>query len=260
VRRWHPAQRGFTILEMLVAMGIFLIICGVMFELLDLSQRKYSSETQLTAAFQDARLAMDQIVRDFNMSGYPPVGMFSVLPSSPQSYAISPVAWSPNYPAPAACQIGTCTTPGDYDLIVETRLSTDTNVSWVWYHLDPVTSILSRAVVSKMSGDPLAIVQSSGQQVAFLANVVNNSSSMASIRAQYPSMFPGGNPQPIFQYTCDTPSGAMTCSLAGAYNSPKNIRDIDITLIVMTPQRDLQTQQLKLVELNGRGHRVNPVN
>ncbi len=260
MRRSHLAQGGFTILEMLVAMGIFLIICGVMFELLDVSQRKYNSETQLTAAFQDARLAMDQIVRDFSMSGYPPAGMFSVLPPTPQSYAITPVAWSPNYPVTPTCQIGTCTTPGDYDLIIETRLSTDAYVSWVWYHLDPTTSILYRAVVQKQSGDPLSIVQSSGQQVAFLANVVNNSSNLATITAQYPAMFPGNKPQPIFQYTCDTPTGAIACSLAGANNSPKNIRDIDITLIVMTPQRDLQTQQLKLIELNGRGHRVNPVN
>jgi hypothetical protein len=41
---------------------------------------------------------------------------------------------------------------------------------------------------------------------------------------------------------------------------PNRIRDVNITLIVMTRQPDLQTQQLKLVELNGRGHRVNPSN
>jgi hypothetical protein len=33
---------------------------------------------------------------------------------------------------------------------------------------------------------------------------------------------------------------------------------VDITLIVMTPQTDAQTNQIHLVELNGRGHRVNP--
>ena len=78
----HAAQRGFTILEMLMAMAIFLIICAAMFELLDLSQKKYSSETQLTAAYQDARLSVDQILRDFNVSGYPPADLFSVPPSS----------------------------------------------------------------------------------------------------------------------------------------------------------------------------------
>jgi hypothetical protein len=37
-----------------------------------------------------------------------------------------------------------------------------------------------------------------------------------------------------------------------------NVRDIEITLIVMTPERDFQTQKLRLVELNGRAHRINP--
>jgi len=272
MQRRIPTQDGFTLLELIMAMGIFLIICAAMFELLNLSQKKYSSETQLTAVYQDARLAMDQIVRDVNVSGYPAVDMFSPPPTSyPSNYAVGPVAWSPNYPG-TPCVIGTagggtCATPGDYDLIVETRMSTDTNVSWIWYHLDTNANTLNRAVVPKAGGgaDPLVTVQSSGQQVALLANVMNNPgptspTQLSQIVANYPSMFPGGQPQPIFQYTCDTPTGAMPCPLAGQYNSPKFVRDVDVTLIVMTPQRDLQTQSLKLVELNGRGHRVNPVN
>jgi hypothetical protein len=257
---------------MLMAMGMFLVICAVMFELLNLSQKKYSSETQLTAAFQDARLALDQIVRDFSMSGYPPADLFSVVPSNPQNYAITPVAWSPGYSSSPVvpCQVGTagggtCATPGDYDLIIETRLGTDPNVSWVWYHLDTTTNTLYRAVVPKAGAgaDPLSIVQASAEKVPFLANVVNGNSSLAAaITAQYPSMFPGGQPQPVFQFTCDTPQGPLSCTspLAANYNSPQNIRDIDVTLIVMTPQHDMQTQSLKLVELNGSGHRVNPVN
>ncbi len=261
-------HQGFTIIEMIMAMAIFLIICAAMFELLNLSQKKYSSETQLTAVYQDARLAMDQIVRDVNVSGYPPASLYSPVPTSyPSHYAVGPVAWSPNYPL-TPCLIGTggsgtCATPGDYDLIVETRLSTDTQVSWIWYHLDNATNTLYRAVVQKTAGDPLTAVQTSGEKVAFLANVMNDATAqLAQITANYPTMFPGGQPQPVFQYTCDTPSGPLPCTspLAAGYNSPKNIRDVDVTLIVMTPQRDLQTQSFKLVELNGRGHRVNPAN
>ena len=262
MKRGQKARRGFTILEMLVAMGIFLIICAVMFDLLNLSQKKYSGETQLSAAYQDARLAMDQIVRDFNVSGYPPADMFSVLPAS-SNYATSPVAWSPNYQPPVPCLIGTagggtCATPGDYDLIVETTVNG--TVSWIRYQLQGTT--LYRAVVQKTTGDPAGPTSAAGVMVPFLANVMNNapSAQLAQITANYPSMFPGGQPQPIFQYTCDTPTQTMPCPLAGAYNSPKNIRDIAVTLIVMTPQPDLQTQSLKLVELNGMGHRVNPVN
>lgn len=257
-------DKGFTILELLLAMGIFLIICAAMFELLDLSQKKYSTETQLTAAYQEARLAMDQVTRDFNVAGYPPAGVFSPVPTStPWAYAVGPVAWSPNYPG-TDCQMGTnCITPGDYDLIIETRLSTDTNVSWIWYHLDPATNTLFRGVVTKTTGDPYGTVSSANAAVPLLTNVMNNPGDptlSTQIKAQNPQMYPLGTAQPIFQYTCDTPSGPLPCNspLAVGYNSPRNIRDVNITLIVATPQIDLQTQRFKLVELNGRGHRLNP--
>jgi prepilin-type N-terminal cleavage/methylation domain-containing protein len=263
-------RRGFSILELLVAMTIFLAICAAMFELLRMSQEKYSGETQLSAAYQDSRLAMDQIVRDFNVAGYPPASMFSVLPSSASQYAITPVAWNPGYPS-AVCNLsapgggGGCATPGDYDLIIETHLATtdptDTTVKWVWYHLDQPSLTLYREVVVKTTNDPLSEVQAGNSLTPFLKNVMNSpGSQMSQITANYPTMFPGGVPQPIFQYTCDTPGGPLPCWQAGANNSPKNIRDVDVTLIVMTPQQDLQTQSLKLVELFGRGHRSNPTN
>ena len=263
---WARQGEGFTILELLVAMAIFMVICGAMFELLDISQKKYTAETQLTAAYQDARLAMDQITRDFNVAGYPPAGVYSVLPvSKPWRYATGPVAWSPNYPV-SDCQIGmNCVTPGDYDLIIETRLSTDTHVSWIWYHLNTATNALMRTVIRKSSGDPLATVQAATETTSLLANVMNNPadpSQQVQIKTQYPNMYPAGAAQPIFQYTCDTPSGPLPCTspLATGYNTPRNIRDVSITLIVAAPQRDMQTLQYKLVELNGRGHRLNPDN
>jgi len=258
-------HQGFTILELLLAMGIFLIICAAMFELLDLSQRRYSTETQLSSAYQEARYAMDQITRDFNVSGFPPPGVFTTVPTlKPWLYAVGPVAWSPNYPN-TDCQIGVnCATPGDYDLIIETHLSTDTtdsNVSWIWYHLDPATNTLYREVVAKTAGDPATTVAGGNTAVPLLSNVVNNPGAtfIAQVQAQYPSMYASGSP-PIFQYMCDTPTGTLPCTspLAAGYNTPRNIRDVMITLIVSTPQRDLQTQQIKLVELNGRGHRLNP--
>jgi prepilin-type N-terminal cleavage/methylation domain-containing protein len=238
------AERGFTLLELIIAMGIFLIICAVMFELLNLAQKKYRSETQVTASYQDARLALDQIVRDVNVSGFPAAGMFTVLPGNPSAYAVSPAAWTPGYPS-SSCTLGsggTCLTPSDNDLILETRLTGDTNVSWIWYHLDTISLTLYREVVAKTSGDAYSMVNSAGSATAFLKYVVNNPA------------------QPLFQYTCDTSTGVAPCASAGVYNSPKNIRDVDVTIIVRTPQVDPQTQSLTLVELFGRGHRTNPAN
>jgi hypothetical protein len=154
---------------------------------------------------------------------------------------------------------GTCLSPGDCDLILETDLGN--GVSWIRYQLNGTT--LLRGVAPKTpGGNPLAATSAAGVMVPFLTNVMNSPSGaqLAQITAAYPAMYPLGAAQPIFQYTCDTPAGPQPCPAAGNYGVPNDIRDVNITLIVMTRQMDLQTQQLKLVELNGRGHRVNPSN
>jgi hypothetical protein len=81
---------------------------------------------------------------------------------------------------------------------------------------------------------------------------------IATFQAAYPTMFPGGVAQPVFQFYCDAPGGTVLCQNAGASNSPSNVRDVQIRLIVMAQQNDLQTNRVRLVELNGRGHRINP--
>ena len=257
--------RGFTILELMIATAIFLVICAAMFGLLQLSQQKYASETQLSGAFQETRLAIDQIVRDFNVSGYPGVGLFSKVPGDSSQYALGPVAWDPNY-AVNPCLVGTagggtCQTPGDFDLIVETDLGG--GVSWIRYQL--IGTTMYRSVVSKTAtGDPVNLTSTPNVMVPFLTNVMNNvmntssAAQFSQITATYPSIFPGGVPQPIFKYTCDTPAGPQPCPTAGSSGVPGNIRDVDVNLIVMTRQPDMQTQILKLVELSGRGHRLNP--
>jgi prepilin-type N-terminal cleavage/methylation domain-containing protein len=96
-----PSQRrsrGFTLLEMMVSMGIFLLICASAFTLLGVSQQRYQSESQVLNSFEEARLGLDQIVRDLNDAGYPPLNQFELPPSNPTLYADTPVAWSPGYP------------------------------------------------------------------------------------------------------------------------------------------------------------------
>jgi prepilin-type N-terminal cleavage/methylation domain-containing protein len=259
-------QAGFTLLELLIATTVFLLICGAIFGLLNLSQKNYGSEVQISSSFQEARLAVDQIVSDFNQSGYPSLAMFSAVPVNTATYAFGPVAWSPGYVTspPSPCQVGTggggtCATPGDFDLITES--DTGNGVNWIRYQL--VGTTLYRAVVPKVAGvDPTAATSAAAVKVPFIVNVMNNppAADMAEIMATYPSMYPGGQPVPIFQFTCDAATGTAPCPTAGAANASTNIRDVDVTLIVRTNQRDQQTQKWKLVELNGRGHRSNPTN
>jgi prepilin-type N-terminal cleavage/methylation domain-containing protein len=241
----YKKQRGFTLIELLTALGIFLIVCGAAFTLLGSSQQRYQTESQVLNSFQEARLGLDQIVRDVNDSGYPPPTFVS---TNFNLFAATPFAWSPGYPG-SSCQIGSCTTPADFDLIIETNPNPQdagSTVQWIRYKLNGTT--LYRGVVPKLSGDdPAADTSAAGVLVPFVQNVVNVTSP------------PGGVSVPIFSYTCDTGGLPLSCPLAGtANNAPANIRDVVVTLLVAAPLPDATTGQLRIVELTGRGRRVNP--
>jgi prepilin-type N-terminal cleavage/methylation domain-containing protein len=268
----QKGQLGFTLIELLTALGIFLLITGAAFGLLSSSQQRYQTESQVLTSFQEARLGLDQMVRDINDAGFPPPIFFSS--AHPLDSATSPFGWSPGYTVPTPCQIGTggggtCITPGDFDIIIETdpnpqdpTCAPTCPVQWIRYMLQPGGTTLMRGVTNKQpSADPA--VQTSTQLVPFVQNVVNNTCppSLPQCQSAYPGIF-GGGPVPIFSYICDTPTvpqyPAPSCPLAGGDNSPANIRDVSITLIVAAPLPDATTGMPRLVQLSGRGRRVNP--
>ncbi len=241
-------QLGFTLIELLVSLGIFLLVIGAAFTLLGSSQSRYQTESQVLNSFQEARLGLDQIVRDINDSGFPPP---TYNGGNHNFYADSPFAWSPGYPSGTICAIGTgigtqCAIPGDFELIIETNPNPQdplSQVKWIRYELQGTT--LMRGTANKAWGnDPDFYITANGQIAPFVQNVVNN---------------PG---QPIFSYTCDTPTSPQPqpkpCSSAGTDSVPANVREVAITLIVATPQPDPTTGQQRLVVLNGRGRRINP--
>jgi|SRR6267378_5960926 len=273
-------QPGFTLIELLVALGIFLLITGAAFTLLGTSQKRYQTESQVLNSFQEARLGLDQIVRDVNDAGYPPPTFFAS--GAPQNSTSWPFAWSVSSGYPnASCQIatgvgGNCTTatagdtaPGDFDLIIETNSGQLGNpVQWIRYQLQNTAPLptLMRSVNNK-PGDP--DTASAANLVPFVQNIVNTqvvqnvtNPQVAQYQAAYPTVFPGGAPVPIFSYTCDNaapPPQTVPCLGAPANtNSPANIREVMVTLIVAAPLPDATTGQPRVVQLRGRGRRVNP--
>ncbi|HEV2221944.1 MAG TPA: prepilin-type N-terminal cleavage/methylation domain-containing protein [Candidatus Acidoferrales bacterium] len=273
-------QKGFTLIEIMVAMAVFLVICGAMFGLMNMSQKRYQTESQVLDSFQQARLGLDEVVRDASDAGYPPPNNFSAntcgAVATCFSVVNSPIAWRPGYVAQNPCQIGTagggtCVTPGDFDVIFEENPD-NTTVKWIRYQL--VGTTLFRGWVKKSSGaSALNQTNQPGVMFPYITNVMNNASAaqIAQYRASYPAMFPGGNPQPIFQYYCPNPAappalilcqnafGNITVNgISLPANSPSNVVDVEVTLIVRATRRDAQTGAPRLVELNGRGHLINP--
>ena len=273
--RRHAPEHGFTLVEMLAALGIFLLVTGAAFSLLTSSQQRYRTESEVLSSFQEARLGLDQMVRDINDAGFPPPSFANVDPTKVTS---APFGWSPGYTVPAPCFIGTagggtCLTPGDFDIIVETEpnpndpaCTPSCSVQWIRYQLQG-TTLLRGMVPKQASHDPAVDTSAAGVLVPFVQNVVNNSPTLQigqfQLGVAYAAVFPGGASVPIFQYTCDTPSTplnpAQPCPpLAAPDNSPANIRDVSITLIVAAPLPDATTGQPRLVQLEGRGRRINP--
>ena len=243
-------DRGYSVLELIVVVGVFTLIAGASFALLNASQQRYQVEAQLLDQFQGARLALDQLTRDVHTAGYPPMKSLpsAVAAASPQ-LAAYPFAWDPNYPG-TPCTVGSdCTNPSGFDLIVETDIDPENNngVEWVRYSLQGTT--LFRGVVSKAAGvNPVTATQKA--LVPYVENVMNNASAsqIQHISTYYPSLFPGGKPVPVFSYVFE----------AGKTNTPQYIREVNVTLIVQTPDPDPRTGAPRVVELSGLARRINP--
>jgi type II secretory pathway pseudopilin PulG len=227
---------GYSLIELLVATVLFTIIAGTVFSLLLSAQLRYKGESDVTGAFQQANVAVDQITRDVHSAGYPPANAFAagVVSANPQLAAL-PFSWSAGYPNTPCTVGGSCgASPGDYDLILESDLGDGNGVQWIRYSLQGTT--LMRGMARKVAfGDPIAWTD--GALLPYLENVQNG---------------PGNRSLPIFSYTSDTNSPPPFPS--------SNIREVNVMLIVQSAQPDPQTGQYRTITLTGQAVRFNPNN
>ena len=63
--------RGFSLIELLIAMAIMTVVMGGIFQLMNLAMQRSSTEQARLDMFQEAREFMDQIARDLRHAGYP---------------------------------------------------------------------------------------------------------------------------------------------------------------------------------------------
>ncbi len=67
----REAQRGFSMIELLVVLLILSLIMGAVFEQVALVQQRSSAEQVKLDMFQEGREFMDQLTRDLHQAGYP---------------------------------------------------------------------------------------------------------------------------------------------------------------------------------------------
>jgi len=74
--RVAKAQRGFTILELIVATAILTTVIGVVMTGVSQVEQRSASDVNKVGVAQETRQFMDQILRDMRQSGYPSLAMF----------------------------------------------------------------------------------------------------------------------------------------------------------------------------------------
>jgi len=257
--RKHPSESGLSLIELLVAMGIFLVISAAVFALISQTQARYRNEQQVLDSLQSARIGVDQIVREVHNAGFPPANTYSTLPPDPTTlYTLSPVPTLARMFAMSfrgyvggtynqGCVINSnCTVPDGNHLSMEEDLDPynlvcPNQVEIIDYQLvadgNGTTSTLQRRVSSKPPllnpanclPDPTA-----ASYVPLVENVTN----------AYQSP-----PVNVFSYVCE--NGTSSCT-------PEKIHLVSVTLMVRATQPDIETHQVQAVTIRAVAERLNP--
>jgi prepilin-type N-terminal cleavage/methylation domain-containing protein len=140
-------NRGFSLLELMIVLVIVLSISAAVFQTINVTTQRSTTEQTKLDMFQEAREFMDQMSRDLKQAGYPnPRNMDpSVLTQTPIINDLHAAA-------------GLVQVNGG-DLWFEGDVDGSGMVSSVQYHLDTSTTnncpCLRRSAVYKVNGDPL---------------------------------------------------------------------------------------------------------
>jgi len=67
---WESNRNGFTLIELLVALVLSFILVGAVYGTFTSQQKAYTIQDQVAEAQQNARMAMNILVRDMRMAGY----------------------------------------------------------------------------------------------------------------------------------------------------------------------------------------------
>ncbi len=235
---------GFTLLEMVIAMTMFMVISGAVFLLLRDAQVKVMGEQNIVPVLQESRVAMDVLVKDIHRAGFPSPFEFpaSLVPSDPSTATlVNQNLFSVGFvgvPNQTCVVTGTCTVPNGFDLVMESDPDPADNVGvqWIEYQLvrqaGQTKSTLMRSQVAKQAAVGLA--GTAPNWMPILENVLNDPNNPADAIFSYPQ--------------CNT----------GACPTAKMLQQVQINLRIQSYKPNLQTNQYSQISVVEVAQRMNP--
>jgi|HubBroStandDraft_2_1064218.scaffolds.fasta_scaffold10112_4 prepilin-type N-terminal cleavage/methylation domain-containing protein len=235
----NSRQRGFSMIELTIVVGILTIIIAGIFAQMDQAQQRAYTERIKLDNMQEARDFVDQFFRDINEIGYPNVRMVDITSGSWNPVLATPptYAWNNLYANDNRVAIGLVRIDNT-EIRFEADTNGDGNVQSVRYAINGngnCALCLQRSQVDKVAGDPLnAQPPNWGTEV----NDALNPIVFTYFRADGTQI-----PSASLPLDISTQAGAQTLA---------SIKTIKISLLISNPTvRDIKTNQVIQTSFEG---------
>jgi prepilin-type N-terminal cleavage/methylation domain-containing protein len=235
----NSRQRGFSMIELTIVVGILTIIIAGIFAQMDQAQQRAYTERIKLDNMQEARDFVDQFFRDINEIGYPNVRMVDITSGSWNPVLATPptYAWNNLYANDNRVAIGLVRIDNT-EIRFEADTNGDGNVQSVRYAISGngnCALCLQRSQVDKVAGDPLnAQPPNWGTEV----NDALNPIVFTYFRADGTQI-----PSASLPLDIGTQAGAQTLA---------SIKTIKISLLISNPTvRDIKTNQVIQTSFEG---------
>ncbi len=74
-------EKGFTLIELMIAMVVGLVVLAATYSVFTVQNKTLLTQEKLASSYQNARIAMDMMIRDISMAGYNHTGTGSTVPT-----------------------------------------------------------------------------------------------------------------------------------------------------------------------------------
>jgi prepilin-type N-terminal cleavage/methylation domain-containing protein len=247
------AQRGFSLIEMLIVVAVLSLVLGAIFNTVLDGMKKYRLQENRVNTTQQSREFLDQIVRDLHSAGYPSLHMYD--PSS--SIGSGSTAQSSQYVAVGLVAVSAT------DIWFEGDIDDSGQVQSIRYTLQadangncPCT--MMRGTVLKQNG-----TAPSSQSVVYnteLQNVINSTGGASPYTIAGKTIFSGSTAVnndtlyatyktvPVFSYydangnAITVPNDLQGSNLATGVSAAANVRIVSVALNLLSANDDLQTK------------------
>jgi prepilin-type N-terminal cleavage/methylation domain-containing protein len=229
-RQKANTRKGFSLIEMMIAVFILTLLVGAIFRQIDRAQVRYSVESQKLDLTQQNRDFIDQFTRDLHQAGYP-----------------SPITYGNRLDLSSIHTAAGIWLISQTDLIMEADVNGDGTVYEIGYHLDPTVGganncpCITRASVPKVDSMPWNQVPALTAYYPQVQNIVTTAQ---------PFFTAYSNSGAAIDLTATTKLGSASLT-DPTYQLLHTIRNVGIQFTTQAVGRDLDTRKSIQVTMTG---------